>query len=41
VLVSYLPHLNHLSLGQRPVTDYTPLHGDGHRRSEAAVYHKE
>jgi hypothetical protein len=25
VLVSYLPHLNHLSLGQRPVTDYTPL----------------
>jgi hypothetical protein len=26
VLVSYLPALNHLSLGQRLVTDYTALY---------------
>jgi hypothetical protein len=31
VLVIYLPYLNHLSLGQRPVTDYTPLHFRGCR----------
>jgi hypothetical protein len=28
VLVNYLPYLIHLSLGQRPVTEYTPLHAD-------------
>jgi hypothetical protein len=26
---SYLPYLNHLSLGQRPVTDYTLSHSTG------------
>jgi hypothetical protein len=30
VLVSHLPYLIHLSLGQHPVTDYTPLHRGGH-----------